>query len=60
MNPFFRISLDEAVNHPLFDGIRNNVENKGQTVELMFEKMELNINDLRTMILKEIKDSQQK
>ena len=43
MNPFFRISMEEAVNHPLFDGIRTKENVQSQKIELMFEKMDLSI-----------------
>lgn len=41
-NPYFRISLKEAIEHPLFDKVRNNAQNCiGKPIELEFEKCEL-------------------
>jgi len=55
-NPYFRISLKEAIEHPLFDSVRRpQAENfKGKPIELEFEKTNLNKKTLRELFLKEI------
>ena len=55
-NPYFRISLKEAIEHPLFDNVRRpQAENfKGKPIELEFEKTNLNKKTLRELFLKEI------
>ena len=42
-NPYFRMSLEDALAHPLFDNVRRpQAENfKGKPIELEFEKMNL-------------------
>ena len=53
LNPFFRISLDEAIKHPMFDKVRNNGAEKiqGTYVNLEFEKTKLDINKLRDLFI---------
>ena len=42
-NPYFRLSLKEAIDHPLFDSIRNKAENfEANPIDVEFEKLELN------------------
>lgn len=55
-NPFFRMSLDDAIAHPLFNKVRSpNAENfKTKPITLKFEKMNLNKQKLRELFLKEI------
>jgi hypothetical protein len=54
-NPYFRISLEECFEHPLFAQIRiKEKENMPVTpVNLQFEKEELNRDKLRQLILNE-------
>lgn len=55
-NPYFRMSLEDALNHPLFDNVRRpQSENyKGKPIDLEFEKMQLDKSSLREFFLKEI------
>lgn len=55
-NPFFRMTLDDAIAHPLFNKVRNpNAENfKTKPITLKFEKLSLNKQTLRELFLKEI------
>jgi mitogen-activated protein kinase 1/3 len=56
-NPYFRISLEQCIEHPLFKGVRKQgqVESiKGQPVVLEFEKEELTKDRMRELILYEI------
>ena len=55
-NPFFRMSLSDALAHPLFDDVRNaNSQNViGTQIELEFEKMTLNKDSMRQLFLAEI------
>ena len=59
LNPFFRISLDEAIKHPMFDNVRSNgaEQIQGTYVNLEFEKSKLDINKLRDLFIEEIKQS---
>lgn len=42
-NPYFRMSLKEAIEHPLFDDVRGEAQNCiGKPIETEFEKCELN------------------
>jgi serine/threonine protein kinase len=52
-NPYFRISLQECLDHPLFSQVRNIEKEKIQTstILLEFEKEELNRDKLRQLIL---------
>lgn len=42
-NPYFRMSLDDALAHPLFDQVRRKQSEQfvGNPIELEFEKMSL-------------------
>ena len=55
-NPYFRISLNDALAHPLFDKVRNTQMKNicGIPIELEFEKMNLDKKTLREEFLKEI------
>lgn len=52
-NPYFRISLQECLDHPLFAQVRNIEKEKipTSTILLEFEKEELNRDKLRQLIL---------
>ena len=52
-NPYFRISLQECLDHPLFSQVRNIEKEKipTSTILLEFEKEELNRDKLRQLIL---------
>jgi serine/threonine protein kinase len=52
-NPYFRISLQEALEHPLFAQVRNleKEKQKATSVTLTFEKDDLNKERLRQLIL---------
>lgn len=54
-NPYFRISLQQCLEHPLFARVRNPEKEAivGQPVVLEFERMELNKEKLRELILAE-------
>lgn len=54
-NPYFRISLADCLDHPLFEQVRqkDKEEITGKQVVLEFEKEELDRNKLREYILKE-------
>jgi len=54
-NPYFRISLQECLDHPLFSQVRNIEKEKIPTsaILLEFEKEELNRDKLRQLILQE-------
>jgi hypothetical protein len=54
-NPYFRIGLQEAIEHPLFSQVRNiEKENiKGAPVTLTFENDDLTKDRLRELILRE-------
>ena len=54
-NPYFRISLQECLDHPLFSQVRNIEKEKipTSTILLEFEKEELNRDKLRQLILQE-------
>jgi len=43
-NPYFRMSLKDALDHPLFDNVRRPQAEKfmGNPIELEFEKLTLN------------------
>mmetsp|Transcript_2380 Transcript_2380/g.3633 ORF Transcript_2380/g.3633 Transcript_2380/m.3633 type:complete len:84 (-) Transcript_2380:21-272(-) len=55
-NPYFRMSLEEALNHPLFNNVRRPQAEGfvGKPIELEFEKMQLDKSILRELFLKEI------
>lgn len=54
-NPYFRISLKECLDHPLFSSVRNIERENVATVPvtLEFEKEDLNRDKLRQLILHE-------
>lgn len=55
-NPFFRLSLDEAINHPFFkDFKKDSGKTKGSKVKLDFEDEDLDLNELRKLFKKELK-----
>ena len=54
-NPYFRISVKDCLEHPLFSQVRN-IEKEIipiKPIELEFEKIELNKEKLRALILQE-------
>ena len=54
-NPYYRISLKQALEHPLFNPVRN-VQKENiptQPISLEFEKQDLNREKLRQLILEE-------
>ena len=55
-NPYFRLSLKDALSHPLFDNIRKEgaEEIVGNPVTLSFENKELDRTSLRELYNKEI------
>jgi mitogen-activated protein kinase 1/3 len=55
-NPYFRISLDDCFEHPLFEKIRKEDKEKlqGESVTLDFEKQDLDAEMLRKLFLAEI------
>ena len=55
-NPYFRMDLITALNHPLFDNVRRPQAESfvGKPIELEFEKMTLDKSTLRELFLKEI------
>jgi mitogen-activated protein kinase 1/3 len=55
-NPYFRMSLTDALSHPLFDNVRRPQAESfvGKPIELEIEKMNLDKKTLREMFLKEI------
>ena len=54
-NPYYRISLQACLEHPLFSRVRNPEKESclGQPVTLDFERLDLNRNRLRELILAE-------
>ena len=59
LNPFFRMNLDEAISHPMFDQVRNKEAESvpGKEVILEFEKMTLDKDTLRHLFTEEILQS---
>ena len=59
-NPYFRMSLDDALNHSLFDQVRRPQAESftGKPIELEFEKMTLDKNSLRKLFIQEINQYQ--
>jgi len=55
-NPFFRMTLHDAINHPLFDKVKGTKSEKfvGSPIDLEFENMNLNNHTLRQLFMKEI------
>lgn len=56
-NPFFRISVDEALNHPFFKRVRKSEKevNSKKEIAIEFEKEHLDRKRLRQLFLEEIK-----
>ena len=56
-NPFFRMTLHDAINHPLFNAVRGTKSEKyqGTPIDLEFEGLSLTNNTLRELFIKEIK-----
>lgn len=54
-NPYYRISLEQCLEHPLFTRVRNPEKEAivGQPVVLEFERLELNRDRLRSLMLAE-------
>jgi len=54
-NPYYRISLEQCLEHPLFSEVRNRDKEAivGAPVTLDFEKMDLSKDKLRELILAE-------
>lgn len=55
-NPYFRMSLKDALAHPLFDSVRKpqSKSDVGNPIDLEFEKENLDKTTLREEFLKEI------
>jgi len=55
-NPYFRINLKDALEHPVFKKVRKQKaeEVSGNPMQLSFEKMELDGATLRKLFLEEI------
>ena len=55
-NPYFRMTLNDAMNHPLFDSVRRPQAESfvGKPIELELEKIQLDKGILREFFLKEI------
>ena len=62
-NPFFRISLDDAIKHPFFDNVRKSNDFthqiKGTNVSLDFESQDLNLKQLRALFIEELSNYDQ-
>ena len=62
-NPFFRISLDDAIKHPFFDNVRKSNDFthqiKGTKVSLDFESQDLNLKQLRALFIEELSNYDQ-
>ena len=57
-NPFFRMSLDDALSHPFFAKLYNPDDiNHSTEIKLDFEKMKLDTKSLRKLFVAEIKKS---
>ena len=54
-NPYYRISLEQCLEHPLFSRVRNPEKEAivGQPVVLEFERLDLNRDRLRQLMLAE-------
>ena len=61
-NPYFRMSLQDALDHPLFDNVRRPQAESfiGKPIDLELEKMHLDKSTLRELFLKEIYTYQKK
>jgi len=57
-NPFFRMSLEEAINHPMFDKLKGSLPEMfcGSDISLEFEGENLDQNSLRNLVFKEIQN----
>ena len=55
-NPFFRVTLNDAIEDPIFDDVKTILSEKyeGKAISLDFEKEKLDISTLRTLFNKEI------
>jgi mitogen-activated protein kinase 1/3 len=55
-NPYFRISVDEALAHPFFKKVRKQEKevNSGKEIQIEFEKDHLDKKKLRSLFLEEI------
>lgn len=55
-NPYFRMTLDDALSHPMFKNVRRPQAEAylGKPIELEFEKLDLDVPMLRKLILEEI------
>ena len=56
-NPFFRMTIPDAIAHPLFDNVRGTKAEKysGKPISLSFESQNLDKKTLRALFLEEIK-----
>jgi serine/threonine protein kinase len=56
-NPYFRISIDEALAHPFFKKVRKTEKEVSalKSIEIEFEKEHLDKKKLRSLFLEEIK-----
>lgn len=56
LNPYFRISVDECLNHPFFASMRKPESEKGAEAAIFFdwEKEHLDSEKLRALFLEEI------
>jgi len=56
-NPYFRMTVNEALEHPMFNNVRRPQAESfmGKPIELEFEKIKLDKDALRELFLKEIK-----
>ena len=54
-NPFFRMTLDEAINHPFMDAVRTTpVKDIGSKINFEFDKEDLTHQQLRQLFINEI------
>ena len=56
-NPFFRMTLGDAIDHPLFKDVKGSKSENfvGNPVDLEFEEMNLDTDTLRSLFIEEIK-----
>ena len=56
-NPYFRMTVNEALEHPMFNNVRRPQAESfmGKPIELEFEKIKLDKKALRELFLTEIK-----
>lgn len=52
-NPFFRLTLQQAIDHPLFEQVKESakVNTEGKPIDVDFENMELNTDTLKELFL---------